>query len=116
MPDNIFMSQLDLKDTAVLDAVGYCSGLFGYTTLGVPGFHTKVPVPPIVFFWKTQPRPPAGSRQQMTRIESWHHTVGRDMTRGGENERKREKECCNLALFGIFKLQTLVVSVEAWHP
>jgi len=30
--------------------------------------------------------------------------------------RKWEKECCGLALLGIFKLQTSVISVEAWHP
>ena len=84
--ENVFMTQPNLKDTGLLDAVGCCWATPTYTNS--TGFRTKVPVPPIVFFWKTQPRPSAASRTT-TNDKNWklQHTVGLEMT-WGENGRK----------------------------
>ena len=67
----------------------WCCWMLGSGYTDSTGFRTKVPVPPIVFFWKTQPRPSAASQTTTNVEKNWklHHTVGLEMT-WGENGRK----------------------------
>ena len=109
--ENVFMTQPNLKDTGLLDAVGCCWGTLVHQLDRVPyegpGTTNSLLLEDPTSAISCEPN----DNKRWRELKAAPHSGTWD-----DLGRKWEKECCGLALLGIFKLQTSVISVEAWHP